>query len=85
MVMFARKVMGDEDMAARRARNVFYGLGITFVVLGLFMDTLPALAAVTSALAAKICAGIGAAILAIGRFGSDAFVRRCQGRVTGWF
>jgi hypothetical protein len=76
--IFARKNAGDEDVAARRARNVFYGLGIALVLLGLFMDA-------SNPLAAKIVAGIGAVILAAGRFGSDAFVRRCHRLATGWF
>jgi len=40
---------------------------------------------VAPALAGRICAGIGAAILAAGRFGSDRFVLRCESLLTGWF
>ena len=71
MPIFARKNSGDEDVVARHARNVFYGLGIALVLLALFMDSPAAPAQWTHPLAAKICAGMGAAVLAVGRFGSD--------------
>jgi hypothetical protein len=71
--------------STRRARHFLYGLGIAFVLLGFGLEMVPVLAAVAAPLAGKICAGIGAAILAAGRFGSDRLVRRSQARLTGWF
>jgi len=72
-----------EVTSVRRARTLLYGLGIVFVVLGFSLEMVPALAAVVSPLAGKICAGIGALILSVGRFGSDRVVRRCQAPLTG--
>jgi uncharacterized membrane protein len=76
---------GDEVKAVRRARHCFYGIGIAFVVLGFALEMVPALAAVSAPLAARICAGLGAVILSVGRFGSDRFVNRCERALTGWF
>lgn len=75
----------SEDKSARRARYFLYVLGGVFVALGFSLEMVPALAAVSPALAGRICAGIGAVILAAGRFGSDPFVRRCETLFTGWF
>jgi hypothetical protein len=69
--------------AVRRARHFLYGLGIAFVLLGFSLDMIPALASLAVPLAGRICAGIGAVILSVGRFGSDALVRRCQMLLTG--
>jgi len=76
---------GDELKAVRRARHVLYGIGIAFVVLGFALELVPALAAVSGPLAGRLCAGIGAVILSVGRFGSDRFVNRCERWLTGWF
>jgi hypothetical protein len=74
-----------EDAAARRARYFLYLLGGVFVSLGFSFEMVPALAAVSPALAGRICAGVGALVLSAGRFGSDRFVRRCELALTGWF
>jgi len=74
-----------EDPAARRARYFLYVLGGVFVGLGFALDLIPALAEVAPQLAGRLCAGIGAIILAVGRFGSDTLVRRCETGLTGWF
>lgn len=74
----------SEDKAARRARYFLYLLGGVFVALGFSLEMVPALALSDSPLAGRICAGIGAVVLAAGRFGSDGFVRRCEGLLTGW-
>jgi len=74
-----------EDAAARRARYFLYVVGGVFVALGFSLELVPALAAVTPDPAGRVCAGIGAIILTAGRFGSDAFVRRCEAALTGWF
>ncbi len=75
----------NEDRAARRARYFLYLLGGVCVALGFSLEMVPAMAAPAPALAGRICAGIGAAILSAGRFGSDRFVRRCEQLLTGWF
>jgi hypothetical protein len=72
-----------EDSIARRARYVLYLLGGAFVALGFSLEMVPALAAVAPAVAGRICAGIGAAILSIGRFGSDRLMRRCEALLRG--
>lgn len=74
-----------EDGAARRARYFLYLLGGVFVALGFSLERVPAIADVAPPLGGRICAGIGAMILAAGRFGSDRFVLRCQMLLTGWF
>lgn len=71
--------------SVRRARHFLYGIGIVFVVLGFALELVPALAAVAAPLAGRICAGIGAVILSVGRFGPDRFVNRCERALTGWF
>ena len=38
---------------------------------------------IVTEVAGRICAGIGALILAAGRFGTDRFVRRCEALLTG--
>jgi hypothetical protein len=81
--MFARRATRIDDPATRDARNVFYGLGIAVVLLGFSLEMVPALAAIASPLAGRVCAGIGALILAVGRFGSDSLMRRCRAFVTG--
>jgi hypothetical protein len=43
------------------------------------------MAAVAPELAGRVSAGLGALILAVGRFGSDRIVRRCEILLTGWF
>ena len=75
----------NEDRAVRRARYFLYLLGGVFVALGFSLEMVPLMADVAPALAGRICAGIGAAILAAGRFGSDRFVLRCERLLTGWF
>lgn len=72
-----------EDSIARRARYALYLLGSAFVMLGFSLEMVPALAAVAPALAGRICAGIGAAILSVGRFGTDRIVRRCDALIRG--
>jgi hypothetical protein len=74
-----------EDPAARRARYFLYSLGGLFVGLGFSLEMVPAFAAVAPSLAGRICAGIGAVILSVGRFGSDRVVLRCEMLLTGWF
>jgi hypothetical protein len=82
--MFARRTGPVDDPAARSVRNLFYGLGIAFVLLGFSLEMVPALAAIASPLAGRVCAGIGALILAVGRFGSDRLMQRCRSFVTGY-
>ncbi len=74
-----------EDTIARRARYFLYLVGGVFVALGFSLEDVPALAAVAPPLAGRVCAGIGAVILSMGRFGSDRFVRRCEMLLTRWF
>jgi hypothetical protein len=74
----------NEDRAARRARYFLYLLGGVFVALGFSLEMVPAMAAVAPALAGRICAGIGAVILSVGRFGPDRLVLRCETLLTGW-
>jgi hypothetical protein len=76
--------MPDEP-TARRARYFLYLLGGVFVALGFALEQVPAMAAVAPDLAGRVSAGIGALILALGRFGSDRLVRRCEMLLTGWF
>jgi hypothetical protein len=59
-------------------------LGGVFVASGFSLEQVPALAAVAPALAGRICAGIWAVILSVGRFGSDRWVLRCESLLTGW-
>jgi hypothetical protein len=75
----------NEDRGVRRARYFLYLLGGAFVALGFSLEMVPAMADVAPALAGRICAGIGAVILAAGRFGSDRFVLRCEMLLTRWF
>jgi hypothetical protein len=75
----------SEDPTARRARYFLYLLGGVFVALGFSLEMVPELAAVAPSLAGRVCAGIGAAILSVGRFGSDRLVLRCETLLTGWF
>jgi hypothetical protein len=78
-----RKTSGRiDDPAVRGVRNVHYGLGIGFVLLGFGLEMVPALTVIASPLAGRVCAGIGALILAVGRFGSDELMRRCRALVT---
>jgi hypothetical protein len=81
--VFYRQSTRNEDPWARRTRTVLYAFGIAFVLLGFSLEMVPALAAVSAPLAGRVCAGIGAVILAAGRFGSEDFVRRCQRLFTG--
>jgi hypothetical protein len=81
--MFARRTPRIDDPAARRVRNAFYGVGIAFVLLGFSLEMIPALAAISAPLAGRVCAGIGAVILAVGRFSGDDLMRRCRALVTG--
>jgi hypothetical protein len=74
-----------DDPSARRARYFLYLLGGVFVALGFALEMVPAMAAVAPGLAGRVSAGIGALILAVGRFGSDGLVRRCERLLTGWF
>jgi hypothetical protein len=74
-----------DDPSARRARYFLYLLGGVFVALGFALEMVPVMAAVVPDLAGRVSAGIGALILAVGRFGSDRLVRRCEGLLTGWF
>lgn len=76
---------GMHDDPARRARYFLYLLGGVFVALGFALEMVPAMAAVAPELAGRISAGMGALILAAGRFGSDRFVLRCEMLLTGWF
>lgn len=78
-------MVDDHAKSARRARHFLYGLGIAFVLLGFSLEMIPALASVAAPLAGRICAGIGAVILSVGRFGPDRWVRRCQSLLTGRF
>ena len=72
-----------DDPAARGVRNLFYGSGIAFVLLGFSLESIPALATIASPLAGRVCAGIGALVLAVGRFGSDGLMRRCRALLRG--
>jgi uncharacterized membrane protein len=83
--LFRVDAIAQMRRSVRRARHVLYGLGIVFVVLGFSLEIVPVLAAVAAPLAGKICAGIGAVILSVGRFGSDRFVKRGERLLTGWF
>lgn len=83
-VLSAESAAG-EAREARRARHFLYAFGIVFVLLGFSLEMIPALADVAAPLAGKICAGIGAVVLSIGRFASERIVRRCQTLLTGWF
>jgi hypothetical protein len=69
---------------ARRARYCIYVLGGACVALGFSLEMVPSLADVCPPLAGRICAGIGAVVMAVGRFGSDRFLRRCEMLLTGW-
>ena len=73
-----------EEPDARRARYFLYLVGGVFVALGFSLETVPALAALVPELAGRICAGIGALVLSVGRFAPDAVVRRCETKLTGW-
>ena len=66
------------DSAARRARYFIYIVGGIFVALGFSLEMVPAFAAHAPGLAGRVCAGVGALILSVGRFGSDRIVRRCE-------
>jgi hypothetical protein len=70
---------------ARRARYFLYLLGGVFVAMGFSLEMVPAIAAIAPELAGRICAGIGALVLVLGRFGSDRLVLRCEMLLTGWF
>jgi hypothetical protein len=72
----------DESRAARRARHSLYLVGGFFAALGIALELVPALAALTPAIAAKSCVLLGALILAVGRFASDRFVARCEALVA---
>jgi hypothetical protein len=74
-----------EDTTARRARYFLYLLGGVFVALGFSLEMVPVLAAIAPSLSGRVCAGIGAVVLALGRFGSDRLVTRCEGMLTGRF
>jgi hypothetical protein len=77
--------MAEEDTGTRRARYVLYLLGGVFVALGFSLEMVPTLAAFAPQLAGRICAGIGAVILSVGRFGSERIVRRCELLLSGRF
>ncbi len=81
--MFVRRTVRIEEPAVRGVRNLFYGFGIAFVLLGFSLEMVPVLASIAAPLAGRVCAGIGALILAVGRFGSDDLMRRCRALVTG--
>ncbi len=77
--------MSATDGGARRARYFLYLLGGVFVALGFALESVPVLSNVAPAITGRLCAGVGAAILALGRFGSDRAVMRCESWLTGWF
>jgi hypothetical protein len=81
--MLSRRRDHVDDPATRGVRNALYGLGIAFVLIGFSLEMIPALAAISSPLAGRVCAGIGALILAFGRFGSERVMQRCRALVTG--
>jgi hypothetical protein len=72
----------SDSFNARHTRYGLYALGGAFVALGFALEAVPVLIEATPALSGRICAGIGAAILIAGRFGSDHFVRRFQRVLT---
>lgn len=74
-----------DDPSARRARYFLYLLGGLFVALGFALESVPAMAAVAPDLAGRVCAGFGALILSVGRFGSNRLVCRCEMLLTGRF
>jgi hypothetical protein len=74
-----------EDATARRARYFLYLLGGVFVALGFSLEMVPVFAAIAPSLGGRVCAGIGAVVLGVGRFGSDRLVTRCESVLTGRF
>jgi hypothetical protein len=74
-----------DSPSTRRARYFLYLLGGVFVALGFSLEMVPVMAAVAPELAGRSCAGFGGLVLALGRFGSDRLVLRCEMLLTGWF
>jgi formaldehyde-activating enzyme involved in methanogenesis len=53
-----------------------YVIGSAFAAAGITMGTMPFFAVLTPILVAKICAALGAVILAVGRFAPDHVLKR---------
>jgi hypothetical protein len=68
--------MDDVLRAERRRRHRLYAIGTAVAIAGITLGTMPYFAEHTPILVAKGCASAGAAILAVGRFASDHFLRR---------
>lgn len=60
----------------RKRRTSFYLVGSAIAVAGMMLGTMPMFRELTPMLVARGVALVGAMILAVGRFGSDAFLRR---------
>lgn len=73
----------EEDPRARRARYSLYVVGAVFAALGFALEMVPLLAASTPWWSGRACALIGVVFLAVGRFGSDRLVRRCDALLSG--
>ncbi len=68
--------MDEALRGERRRRHRLYLIGTAVAVAGIIMGSMPLFAEHTPIYVSKGCAAIGAVILAIGRFGSDHFLRR---------
>jgi hypothetical protein len=78
--------MTDEQAAraAQRARKFIYLLGALFAVLGFALDYIPALTDAAAPHSGRVCAALGTVLLVAARFGSERFIRRCAGVLSGW-
>jgi uncharacterized membrane protein len=53
-----------------------YVVGSAVAAAGIVMGTMPVFTAMTPILVAKVCAAVGAVILAVGRFAPDHLLKR---------
>ena len=68
--------MEESAETLRKRRTIFYLVGSAVAAAGLTLGTMPMFREMTPLLVAKSIAAVGAMILAVGRFSSDAFLRR---------
>jgi hypothetical protein len=62
--------------ALRKRRTSFYLVGSAIAAAGMMLGTMPMFREMTPMLVARCVALAGAIVLAVGRFASDAFLRR---------
>ena len=68
--------MEESAETLRKRRTTFYLVGSAIAAAGLMLGTMPMFREMTPMLVARSIVAVGALLLAVGRFSSDAFLRR---------